>query len=296
MLRHMQDTLTALPRPDLSSAPAALMLDSAWRALAYCLHPRVIVLSILPLLLGGVVLGGLTWWGWTDALAGVRHGLDSWGISHTMLQWLDRVGMGSLRTALAPLLLVLMAVPLVLVACLLMVAGFMTPALVRLVRQRRFAGLATVQATPWWQALAWSLGTSIKAMALMLLALPLCLVPLLALVLPPLIWGWLTYRVMAFDTLADLATVSERALLLKTHRRTLLLMGIACGYLGAAPAALWALGALTVVLAPLMLLASVWIYTLVFAFSSLWFAHYLLPALSALRAGPEGGPNNTLTT
>jgi hypothetical protein len=32
---------------------------------------------------------------------------------------------------------------------------------------------------------------------------------------------------------------------------------------------------------------AIWIYTLVFAFSSLWFAHYALAALQALRAEPK---------
>ena len=68
-------------------------------------------------------------------------------------------------------------------------------------------------------------------------------------------------------------------------------MGVACGYLGAAPTALWALGAVTVIFAPVMLVASVWIYMLVFAFSSLWFAHYLLSALQAWRLqGPTQPP------
>jgi len=110
----------------------------------------------------------------------------------------------------------------------------------------------------------------------------------MAVIVPPLIWGWLTYRVMAFDTLADLATSAERQQVLKQHRSTLLAMGVACGYMGAAPAALWALGAWTVVFAPLLIVASVWIYTLVFAFSSLWFAHYLLPVLQASRQASLG--------
>jgi hypothetical protein len=37
-----------------------------------------------------------------------------------------------------------------------------------------------------------------------------------------------------------------------------------------------------VILVPL----AIWIYTLVFAFSSLWFAHYALAALQALRLEP----------
>jgi hypothetical protein len=41
--------------------------------------------------------------------------------------------------------------------------------------------------------------------------------------------------------------------------------------------------ALTLVLAPFLILVSIWLYTLVFAFSSLWFAHYLLAALQRLR-------------
>jgi hypothetical protein len=64
----------------------------------------------------------------------------------------------------------------------------------------------------------------------------------------------------------------------------LLGIGVLTGFLGAAPSILWASGALFaaafVILAPL----AIWIYTLVFAFSSLWFAHYCLAALEGLRS------------
>lgn len=263
------------------------VIDSAWRALAYCLHPRVIYLSLLPLFLAAVSLGLLTWFGWEPGVVAVRHALDAWGISHTVMSWMDGVGLSFLRAAVAPFLLVLIAVPLVIVLCLLLVAGLMTPALVQLVRQRRFPDMPLGQATPWWRSLLWSLGASLTAMLWLLLSLPLWLIPLFAVVVPPIIWGWLTYRVMAFDTLADLASPAERDALLRQHRRSLLCMGILCGYIGAAPAALWAMGALTVVLAPFMLVLSVWLYTLVFAYSSLWFAHFLLPALKAQRLGAQ---------
>jgi hypothetical protein len=61
-------------------------------------------------------------------------------------------------------------------------------------------------------------------------------------------------------------------------------MGVVAGYLGAAPSLVWAASVLAVVLAPLLIVVSVWLYTLVFAFSALWFAHYALAALQALRA------------
>jgi hypothetical protein len=38
-----------------------------------------------------------------------------------------------------------------------------------------------------------------------------------------------------------------------------------------------------VAMAPILVPAAIWIYTLVFAFSSLWFAHYLLAALEQVR-------------
>jgi hypothetical protein len=37
------------------------------------------------------------------------------------------------------------------------------------------------------------------------------------------------------------------------------------------------------VLAPVLVVLSVWLYTLVFAFASLWFAHFALAALQQLR-------------
>jgi hypothetical protein len=64
----------------------------------------------------------------------------------------------------------------------------------------------------------------------------------------------------------------------------LLTIGIVSGYLGAAPSLVWASGvvfaALFVVLVPL----AIWIYTMVFVLSSLWFAHYCLQALTNVRA------------
>jgi hypothetical protein len=103
-------------------------------------------------------------------------------------------------------------------------------------------------------------------------------------VLPPLIWGWLTYRVMAFDALAEHASTEERREIFRRHRGWLLGMGVFCGYLGAAPSLIWASGALFAAAFVILVPLAIWIYTLVFAFSSLWFAHYCLSALQALRA------------
>lgn len=280
-----------LHAPLAAASSTARLVDALWRALAYCLHPRVLLVSLLPLILTAAVLMGLAWWGWTDAVELVRAGLTRWSLSQTMLDWLDTVGAGGFRAVLAPLLVVLVAVPLVLVVCLLVVATWMTPAMVSLVAARRFPGLQALRGGGWWTSLAWSLGATLLALLALFATLPLWLIPPFALVLPPLIWGWLAYRVLSFDALAEHASPQERRLLLRRHRTALLAMGVVTGYLGAAPTAIWAFGALTVIFAPFLVVASVWLYTVVFAFSSLWFTHFLLAALQDLRrqaaaAGP----------
>lgn len=273
------------------SSFVAQALDALWRAMAYCLHPRVMFLSLSPLLLAVVCLGGLAWWGWSDALDGIRSGLDHWAISQALLGWMDTIGASALRAMIAPVLLLMVVVPVVVVVCLLLVAGLMAPAIVRLVRARRFAALQSRHQVGAFQSLLWSLGATAMALLAMVVTLPLWFVPPFALILPPLIWGWLTYRVMAFDTLADLATPQERHTLMREHRVALLAMGVGTGLLGAAPSAIWAvLGAFSVVISPFLLLVSVWLYTLVFAFSCLWFTHYLLNALQALRTVPDVPP------
>jgi hypothetical protein len=116
-----------------------------------------------------------------------------------------------------------------------------------------------------------------------LVTMPFWLIPGVVLIVPPLIWGWLTTRVMCFDTLADHATQDERRSLTGLHSWQLLLIGITSGFLSAVPSLLWAFSVTALVFAPVLILVSVWLYTLLFAFSSLWFAHYLLAALQAER-------------
>jgi hypothetical protein len=165
----------------------SLLLDSFWRAVFYCLHPRVIALSFLPLIIMSVVSLGLGYLYWNEAVDMLRMQLENYQLVTSMSVWLEGLGLGNLRMVLAPALLLFMAIPVVVIVSLLFVAVLMTPAMVSLVGQRRFAGLERRQGG--------SLGASV----------------------------------------------------------------------------LWSLP------------VAIWIYTLVFAFSSLWFAHYALSALQQLR-------------
>ena len=166
---------------------------------------------------------------------------------------------------------------------LLAVAILATPSLLSLVAQRRFPLLERKQGGSFLWSMAWSLGSTSLAFVALILSMPLWLIPPLVLILPPLIWGWLTYRVFAYDVLADHASAEERQALFKQHRHQFLVLGIITGYLGALPSVLWASGAMFIAMAPILIPLAIWIYTLVFAFSALWFAHFGLSALVRLR-------------
>ncbi len=264
-----------------------LLLDSFWRAVVYCLHPKVIGLSLLPLLVGAALAIGLGWLYWESAVAAVRTSLEQWQLIDAALRWVESVAGASFRSVIAPLVVVALAVPLIVVVSVLLVALSMTPAIVALVQQRRFPTLERRHGAGIVASVLFSLGCTLVAGLALLLSLPLWLVPPLVLVLPPLIWGWLTFQVMSFDALAAHASAAERRQLVRQHRWPLLAIGVISGYLGAAPTMIWAASAVTLVFAPLLIAVSVWLYTLIFAFASLWFTHYALAALAQMRAAAE---------
>ncbi|MEZ5605998.1 MAG: EI24 domain-containing protein [Burkholderiaceae bacterium] len=267
-----------------------LLFDSFWRAAAYCLNPRVIALSLLPLAIMVALSAVLGYFYWDPAVAAVTAWLDASTLWSLLAGWLARLGVGDVRAGLAPLLLVLGLTPLVVVLALLLVALLLAPAVLRLVAERRFATLARRGPNSVLGSLAWSLGHTAVALIALLLSLPLWLVPPLILIVPPLIWGWLTYRVMSYDALDVHASAEERRALLRQHRTQLLVIGVICGYLGAAPALVWASMTLFAVAFAVLIPLAIWIYTLVFAFSALWFTHYGLAALQALRASSPPAP------
>jgi hypothetical protein len=260
------------------------IVDAFWRAAAYCLHPRLILWSLAPVLIAGGVVFGFGWLFWADAIDAVQAALGRWDLLGSVFGWLESLGASNLRAVIAPLIVVALAVPVVVVLTLLLVAVLMTPAIVALVGVRRFPQLERRRGAGWWQTVAWSALSTLLALVVIVVSLPLWFVPPVGLVLPPIIWGWLTYRVFAFEVLAEHASADERRQVLRDRRGPLLAMGIVSGLMGAAPSLVWAFGAMTLVFAPLLLIVSVWLYTLVFAFAAAWFAHYCLAALERRRS------------
>ena len=262
----------------------SLMLDSFWRAAAYCFRPKVIGLSLIPLAVMLIAIGGWAYFYWAGSVLAVQHWIESFGWLRSMFSWFGSSGTEGFAASVAPFGVLVLMTPAAAVVALLVIAVLMTPALVRMVTEQRFASLEKKHGTSVAASVLWALGTSAVAVLAFVVTIPLWLIPPLVLIVPPVIWGWLTYRVMSVDALADHASKPERELILQRYRWPLLMMGVIAGYIGIAPSVVWASGMVFtigfVVLVPL----AVWIYAITFAFSSLWFIHFCLAALQALRA------------
>jgi hypothetical protein len=260
-----------------------LLFGSFWRAVAYCLHPKVIALSLLPLLVAGVATLGAGFLFWESAIASVRATLEHWSLVNSMLEWMTSMLGANFRTGIAALIVIALTIPVVVAFTLVLVGLWITPAIVTMVSRRRFPTLERRHGGSWWLGLFASLAFTVGALLMVMVTLPFWLIPGLALVLPPVIWGWLTARVMGFDALAEHASQPEREAILRAHRWPMLIMGIVCGFLCGVPSMIWTLSLQLIIFAPFIMVGVIWLYTMIFTFSALWFTHYALSVLASLR-------------
>lgn len=126
------DTLAAMKK----------ILDALWRAITYCVHPSVILLSLTPLVTLIIAVFAFAYWGWQPAVAGMASWLHGGMLEATVLRALNWVGGAEYLRFLPHLLVLFLAIPTIVIGCLLVVTWLSTPALVRMLAQRRFPGLA----------------------------------------------------------------------------------------------------------------------------------------------------------
>jgi hypothetical protein len=178
----------------------------------------------------------------------------------------------------------MLIIPLITISLLVFIAFSTVPAIVNNVaKQGPYLDLVCKQGGGFFGSLFYTLWSALICLALVMLTLPVWWIPPLVAVLPPLLWGWLTMRLMSYDVLAKHASPEERDILLEKYRWSLLTMGIASGMLGAVPTFFWATSALALILFPIVSFVALWIYSLIFVFAALWFSHFLLDALKELR-------------
>jgi len=269
-----------------------LLVSSFGRALLSQLHLRMLLLTIWPFVCSVALWTVCLWLG----LQPMIDWLQAWFIDHgafgTAGEVLGWFGMGALKAVIVPMLAMWALLPLMILTALVFVGLFTIPAITRHIGTRHYPRLEKRHGGAWWGSLWISLWCFAVFTVLWVVTLPASLILPLAFVVHPLLWGWLTYRVMAYDTLADHASADERRALLRLHRWPLLVIGTIVGAMGAAPTLLWLGGALSVIFFPVLAAGAIWLYVLVFVFTGLWFQYYCLEALARYRAGqPPDGPD-----
>jgi Etoposide-induced protein 2.4 (EI24) len=259
------------------------LLRAFVRAVASMLHPRMLALTFMPFLFAALGWGVFFWFAWQRLVDAVRGFLTDTGFGATLYRAFDWIGLASLHAALAPFIVIMLTIPLLVVTVLLLIATMSMPLVVRHLSTRRFAALEARRGGTWYGSAAYALATTLMCVALIIVTLPLWLIPPLFAVIPPLLWGWLTYRVMTYDALALHASRAERVALMRRHRWPLLAIGLATGLMSTLPTLIWAWSVWLVVLFPIIAAATIWIYAAILVFSALWFGHYCLNELQRMR-------------
>lgn len=260
------------------------IVNAYGRAFLSQLHGKMLLLSVLPFVLSLLLWALLLWWGGQPLLDFIsRQFVDHDGFRASG-NLLASVGLGVLKTIIVPLLAILLLLPLMIVTAMLFIGVAAMPALMRHVGGRHFAKLERKRGGGWWGSLRNAGVVFVVFVLVWLLTLPLFVLPPLALPVQALLWGWMTYRVMAYDALADYADADERRQLMRQHRWPLLAIGTISGLAGALPGMLWLGGAaFSMAFFAFLPAVSIWLYVLIFIFTGLWFAYYCLEALARLR-------------
>ncbi|WP_133648315.1 EI24 domain-containing protein [Paraburkholderia flava] len=264
------------------------LLRSFGRALTSALHPRMLWLTFMPFAAATVGWGLILWFFWQTLTGATRTWLEGWSFTTTLYNLFGWLGFSSLHAVIAPFIVIAVAIPLIVVTVLLLIATLSMPAVIRHLSARQFAALEMRRGGTWYGSLAHSLVTTVICLVLLVITLPLWLVPPFFALIPPLLWGWLTYRVMTYDALALHASADERRALIRRYRLPLLLIGVASGLLGSLPTLLWASSVWLIVLFPVITAVTIWIYAFILVFSALWFGYYCLRALQRMRADEQG--------
>jgi hypothetical protein len=253
------------------------------RAVLSQLHYRMLMLTVLPFVLSVVIWGVVLWQGLQPLMDWLQNYFvenDGFRIAGGTLDW---IGMGAIKTIIVPLIAMWVLLPLMILTALIFVGTMAMPVIANHVGSRSYKKLDARKGGSFLGSLWMSASSFVVFLVLWIVTLPLSLFPPLTFVIQPALWGWLTYRVMAYDALADYADADERKIILRTHRWPLLLIGAITGAMGAAPTLLWLGGPLSVIFFPVLSAGAIWLYVLVFIFTGLWFQHYCMDALTRYR-------------
>jgi hypothetical protein len=256
------------------------------RALAAQFRFKILLLSLIPLVISLCLWGGLMAW----RLQALFDFIQSYFSEHNSFSSasavLNSLGLLALKTVIVPLLAMWALLPLMIMSCLVFIGVLVMPGIAKHVGARDYPMLEKRQGGSFFGGFVFSLGSLFLFVFACVATLPLIFFPPVYVLVQPLLWGWLTYRIMSYDALASFADPEERKMLVATHRPALLVIGLVAGWVGSLPSMLWMGGAMSmayVAFFPFFVSMAIWMYLVIFIFTGLWFQYYCLAALQKMR-------------
>lgn len=258
----MSEYILAVKTGDRRATGLAAVGLAFRRALVSQFHPKMLAAMFLPFviaLLGAIIL---LWGFWDPLTTWLNAQAAEWDFINQVDQWLLAIGLFSLKLYLIPLLAVGILLPLAGILGLVIAAVFVMPIVLRHLEKHQYQGLSRqgqyVTAVGAWNAVWVGLLFVLGWLATM----PLWLIPPMPVVLPLFWWAFAFTRMLRVDAIVEHGSPQERRLLWKRHNRQL-----------------WLIGA---ILSLVNLFPPAWLFLPVF--SALVFAHFMLEALTQLRA------------
>jgi Etoposide-induced protein 2.4 (EI24) len=218
--------MSALPRVNPSSF--SQMALAFVRGCVSQLHPRMLGLLVWPFLVSLIIWALSAWLFWDPLIEWLK---SSWMLGNRFVLfaggWLAPLGISDLSGGLARGVAILLLLPVILASAMTAIAVFAMPIVTRHLSASHYPTLVRKGSFSLWANLANALLSISVFVCGYLLTLPLWFIPPLALVVPWLWWGWLTARMMRFDSLVEHADPDERNLLIGRYKREYLALGLA---------------------------------------------------------------------
>ncbi len=271
------------------------VLKSYGRAFLMQFSFRMVMLSMLPSLLALGVWAVLLYFSLQSLIDFLQQNFVNTASYQRVGTILTFLGLFALKAFIIPLTAMWLLLPVMLATALLFVAGLAMPVISRFISRKYFPALEKKHGAGWWRSSGFALRSLLFFLCAWLCSLPLSLFLNFGLLFQPVLIGWFTYRVMAYDALAAHASAEERKSIMKQHRWQLWSVGIITGLLSTLPGMIWLGGVLWIVVLPLFAAIAIWLYVLVFMFSGIWFQLFCLDTLQHLRDATATEAANHLT-
>ena len=181
------------------------IVDALGRGFKSLLTPKMLALTLWPMLLALLFWGGLAWLFWDQWASGLADLAQQSGIESRLMQW----GFVWLAHWLVVALLLSLLLPAVYVSSLVFTSVFAMPVMLKFLVARDYPNLEMKHGGTFMGS-AWnSLIVVVVYLVLWIVTLPLWLIPFGALIMPILLSAYLNQRLFCYDALMDHASREE---------------------------------------------------------------------------------------